>query len=252
MNDLSPWLQAFFWGLFAGGSLLFGAAIGYYVPLGKKTPPLIMAFGSGALLSSISFELMPEAFHHGGMLSTSVGFLAGGVIYTLLDYFLSQKGASQRKRSTEIQKSEAEQVGSGMALAAGALIDGIPEAIVLGIGLVGSQKINTVTLVAILISNVPEALSSTLGMKKNNRSFTFIFSLWFIITLISGFFSFAGYAFFNSLSPVVVSTITALAAGCMLTMVADTMIPEAYAEVNSRAGLAILAGFLITFYLSKL
>ncbi len=252
MNSLSPELQALCWGFFAGGSLLLGAALGYYVPLGKRIPSIIMAFGSGALLSSISFELMPAAYEHGGMLPTSLGFMAGGVIYTLLDYLLSQHGASDRKRSSEIQKSEAEQEGSGLALAAGALVDGIPEAIVLGVGLIAQNRISMVTLVAILISNVPEALSSTVGMKKNGRSFTFIFSLWFLITILSGLFSLAGFTYFQSFAPEVISMIMALAAGCMLTMVADTMIPEAYSAVNSRAGLAILAGFLLTFFLGKL
>ena len=147
MNHLSPWLQTLCWGFFAGASLLVGSAIGYYVPLGKKIPSFIMAFGSGALLSSISFDLMPAALHHGGMLPTCLGFVAGGVIYTILDFLLSHKGASHRKRSTDIQKSEAEQQGSGLALAAGALVDSIPEAIVLGLGLIANNKISTITLV---------------------------------------------------------------------------------------------------------
>jgi ZIP family zinc transporter len=252
MAELSPWLQALCWGLFSGASLLFGSSVGYYVPLGKRIPSLIMAFGSGALLSSISFDLMPAAYHHGGILSTSLGFVVGGLIYTLTDFLLSHKGASHRKRSGGLQKSETEHQGSGMALAAGALIDGIPESIVLGLGLIANNEIRIVTLVAILISNVPEALSSTVGMKKSGRSFVYIFSLWFIITMISGLSSLAGFTLFNDCPPELISIITALAAGCMLTMVADTMIPEAYSEVNSRAGLAMLAGFLLTFYLGKI
>ena len=252
MTNLSPWMQALCWGLFAGASLLFGSAIGYFVPLGKKIPSLVMAFGSGALLSSISFDLMPSAYKHGGILTTSIGFVVGGLIFTFSDFLLSHKGASHRKRSSDLQKSEAEHQGSGLALAAGALIDGIPESIVLGLGLIANNEISIVTLFAVLISNVPEALSSTVGMKKNGRTPVYIFSIWFFIILISGLSSLAGFTLLNDFSPEFISIITALAAGSMLTMVADTMIPEAYSEVNSKAGLAILAGFLLTFYLGKL
>jgi zinc transporter, ZIP family len=249
---MPEWLWAGIWGLVAGSALLAGATAGVLIAFGKRTIASIMAFGSGVLISALSFDLMAEAYRRGGFDSTSAGFLAGAVVYSIANWLLSRHGAQQRKRSGDQQPSEENQPGSGMAIAVGALLDGIPESIVIGLSLIGGGAVSLVAVVAIFISNIPEGLSSSAGMKKAGRSRAYIFGLWGGITLISGLASLIGYAAFRGLSGDAIAAITALAAGAMLAMLADTMIPEAFDDARNWAGLITVAGFLAAFVLSKL
>src|SRR5436309_10942712 len=121
-----------FWGLVAGSALILGAAIGYYAAVPQRLIAGIMAFGGGVLISALSFDLMDEAYKRGGFDSTAAGFLGGAAVYTAANWYLSRKGAKHRKRSGKQQPSESDDSGSGLAIAVGALLDGIPESIVIG------------------------------------------------------------------------------------------------------------------------
>jgi ZIP family zinc transporter len=249
---IPEWLNAGLWGLLAGSALLIGASLGYFTKISQKWIASVMAFGSGVLISAISFELMDEAYKSGGFDSTSIGFIAGGTVYTLINFYLSNKGAKHRKRSQKKQPSENEHEGSGLMIAIGSLIDGIPESIVIGLTLLKGGAVSTTAVVAIFISNIPEGLSSSAGMKTAGRSAIYIFTLWAIIALASGAASAIGYSAFQNFSADVVAATTAIAAGAMIVMIVSTMIPEAFEEVHSLIGLITLLGFLISFILSKL
>ncbi len=134
------WLIAGWWGFFAGAALLLGAGMGYYLRIPPRVIAGVMAFGSGVLISALSFDLMDEAFKRGGFDSTAFGFLVGAGIYTGANWLLSRHGAKHRKRSGDQQPSEDDHQGSGMAIALGALIDGIPESIVIGLSLLGGSR----------------------------------------------------------------------------------------------------------------
>lgn len=218
------WLQAGLWGLLAGGALVIGALIAYFLKISTRLIASIMAFGSGVLISALSFDLMDEAYHRGGLDSTSIGFIVGAAVYTIINVVLSKEGAKHRKRSG-IQPSESDQSGSGLAIAAGALIDGIPESIVIGLSMLKGGAVSTVAVIAIFLSNIPEGLSSAAGMKKAGRSALYIFGIWTAIAVISGLASLAGFSVFKNFSPDVVAASTALAAGAILSMIVDTMIP---------------------------
>jgi len=248
---MPQWLWAGFWGLLAGSALLLGAAAGYLARVPQRVTAGITAFGSGVLISALSFDLMDEAFHSGGFLATALGFLAGAAIYTAANAYLCRRGAKHRKRSGG-QPSESEQQGSGLILAVGALIDGIPESIVIGVSLIAGGAVSWVAVVAIFLSNIPEGLSSSAGMKKAGRSARYVFGIWTGIALVSGLASLAGYAVFSRFSPETIAATTGLAAGGILAMLVDTMIPEAFQEAHEFAGLITVAGFLIAFALSKL
>lgn len=239
------------WGLLAGSALLLGALVGYLVRVPPKLIAAVMAFGSGVLLSAVSFELIEEAHRRGGLLPTTLGALAGALIYTGANIALARRGARHRKRSGSQQPSEPDQPGSGSAIAMGALLDGVPESIVIGISLLGGGGVGAATVAAVFISNVPEGLSSASGMRRAGRGRGYVFGMWGGIALVSGLAAAAGYGLLGGVSGGAMAAITALAAGAMLAMIADTMIPEAFEDAHMWIGVITVVGFLAAFAISQ-
>lgn len=209
-------LQALFWGLVAGLALVIGAAIGYLFSLPQRFVAGIMAFGSGVLISALSLEMMERAFRRGGFDSTAIGFICG------------------------------------LAIAVGSLLDGIPESIVIGPSMISGGAASVVAVAAVSLSNIPEGLSSASGMKKAGRSKAYVFGVWTGIAVLCGAASWAGYAIFSGFSDEVIAATTAVAAGAILAMLADTMIPEAYESAHDYSGLITVLGFLAAFVIGKL
>ena len=247
-------LQAGLWGLLSGSALLIGALIGWFAPLPRRVIAGIMAFGAGVLISALSFELMDEAWRSGGFGPVAGGFIAGGLTYTLCNLALAAWGARHRKRSTgeHRQHDVAKNPNNGRALAIGALLDGIPESIVIGVSLLKGGAVGLVAVVAVFLSNIPEGLSSAAGMRQEGKSATFVFGLWGGIALIAGFSAWMGYSLFAGSDPGLVAAVQGVAAGAILAMIVDTMVPEAFEGTHDLAGLIAVAGFLVAFTLSKL
>jgi len=178
--------------------------------------------------------------------------LSGAAVYTAANWYLALRGAKHRKRSGNQQPSESDEPGSGLAIAVGALLDGIPESMAIGLSLISGPGVSLVAVAAIFLSNIPEGLSSSAGMRKSNRSAGYVFGLWGGITAISGFAALLGYISFQGASPQMVAATIAIAAGAILAMLADTMIPEAFDVAHNFTGLITVAGFLVSFCLSKL
>ena len=245
------WVQAGLWGLVAGGALVVGAAIAWWVAVPRAVVASVMAFGSGVLISALAFDLVDEAESTGGLLPTVLGFLAGAVVYVLTNVALARRGARHRKRSGDQQPTEAELEGSGTAIAVGALLDGVPESVVLGLSLLGGGGVGVPVLAAIFISNLPEGLSSAAGMKRNGRGATYVFGVWGGIALASGIAGAVGCLVLQGAPDGTIALITAVAAGAILAMVADTMIPEAFERTHLYAGLLTTLGFLTAFTISR-
>lgn len=245
------WLQAGGWGLLAGGALVVGALIAWFVRVPQKVIASIMAFGAGVLISALSFDLVDEAEVTGGLVPTVIGFLGGAVVYVLANVVLARRGARHRKRSGKMQVSEHEQSGSGAAIAIGALLDGVPESVVLGLSLLGGGGVGVSVLAAIFISNLPEGLSSAAGMKSSGRSATYVFGVWGGIAVASGLAGLLGCLLLQDASPATIAVITAVAAGAILAMIADTMIPEAFEQTHLYAGLIATVGFMVAFTIER-
>lgn len=251
MDGWPGWLQAGWWGLVAGGALLLGAAAGYRFRVPQRLVAAVMAFGSGVLISALSFELMDEALEVGGLAATAAGFLAGALAYTAANWLLARQGARHRKRSGRRQPSEQEDSGSGVAIAIGALLDGIPESIVIGLSLLGGGGVSVAMVAAVFLSNLPEGLSSAAGMRQAGRPAGYVFGIWAGIAAASSLAAVVGYTVFHRFAPEMLAATTAVAAGAVLAMVVDTMIPEAFEETHDFAGLIVVGGFLAAFALSK-
>ncbi len=248
-------------GIGAASFLLLGAAIGWLVRVPTGVVAGVMAFGAGALISTLAYELVAEAHAVGGLAPTVGGFLTGAALYVLADLALARQGARARKRSVALKSAPgvhaapsvpAASAGVGLAVAIGALLDGVPESLVLGLSIADGGVVSIPMLVAVAVSNVPEGLSSAAGMKHEGRSARYVFGVWGGIVLISGVAAMLGFALLSGASPETVAAVTTIAAGGIMAMVANTMIPEAFAADRSLTGLWAALGFALAFALYQL
>ena len=241
------WGQAFLWGLVVGSGFLLGATIAIFSRVPHRAIAAVMGFGGGVLVAVISFSFMEDAYTHGGIILTVVGFLGGGTLFSSVNWYLSKRGGKDRKRCGECAVQQ-----SALACTVGSMFDGIPEALLVGLSLIGETTIGTLIVVGFFVSNFPQGLSSAQGMKATGRSVVYIFGLWSGIVLISGFAALFGYSVLGLFSPKIVALITALAGGVVLAMLAEIMIPEAFEEAQNFIGLITVAGCLAFFVLTRL
>jgi ZIP family zinc transporter len=247
LDAVPIWVKAGGWGLLGAASLVIGAAAAYLVRLGARTTAAIMSFGCGILISAVAYDLIFEGFQQAGIRPIVMGALAGAVAYAIANWVVSHHGGRHRKRSGPQQSASS---GGGLAIDIGSLLDGVPESVVLGVSLLGGGGVSLPVFAAIFLSNFPEGLSSASGMKKAGRSKAYVFGLWIAITFVSGLAALAGAAFLGGAPPGVIALVQAVAAGALLTMVADTMIPEAVEGEHGIAGVLVVIGLLLAFALS--
>src|SRR4051812_13786941 len=203
-------IEAGWWGFVAGAALLLGAALGYFARVPVRATAAVMAFGAGVLISALSFDLMDEAYRAGGFASTAIGFLGGAAIYTGANWLLTRvhDGSRHRKRSGDEQPSEHASPGSGTALFVGALIDGIPESIAIGVSLLGGAGVSVPTVAAIFLSNLPEGLSAAAGMKRAHRGPRYVLGLHGAVVVVSALAAIAGYLVFGHFSRAAIAATT--------------------------------------------
>ncbi len=252
-------ITAGIYGLIGGMALFIGALIGLYIKISKRTIGVVMAFGSGVLISALTFDLMEQAYQLGGFDSVSIGFIAGAVLFVVGDYLIDSYGGYARKSvhgkrhmTKKIAAGNSKLASSGSAIFLGALLDGIPESAAIGIGLAAGNGVGLSMLVAVFLSNLPEGISGAMGMKESGRSHGYIMAVWSGTIALSGAAAAVGYTFLGHASRDTIAATLALAAGAILAMIADTMMPEAFEEGGRFVALVTVTGFLLAFVVSHL
>jgi len=239
---------AFGWGALASSSLILGGLITLNVRVGLRLLGLIMAFGAGVLISAVAFELVGEAATKTiGDGTIALGLLTGCAVFFVGDLLIDRMGGADRKDSGGDQAD-----GSPLAITLGIVLDGIPESIVLGLTILEGGTVSAAFLVAVLLSNLPESIAATAGLSEAGWARERIIGLWVLVTVVCGFASLAGYALFDTASPRTVAFVLSFAAGAILTMLADTMMPEAFEHGGKLVGVLTTFGFALAFAISSL
>ncbi|WP_062072820.1 ZIP family metal transporter [Demequina sediminicola] len=234
------------------GTLLIGAAIGWFWDVPRRVVAGVMAFGAGVMLATLALELVAEAAEGGGVWPVVLGFSVGAVMYVGGDRVIASRSrAASRHHSRNITaRRGGDSSGNGGAIAVGALLDGIPEAMV--IGLSAASGFPFAIVAAIGLSNIPEGLAGTVPLKRSGRSAAQVFGLWGGITAIATLAAVVGAALLADAPAELIAVIVSLAAGALLAMVCNAMIPEAFHEDHWATGLLAAAGFLVAFILNEL
>lgn len=232
------------WGAIAAISLVMGALLTMRFQLSNVAIGAVMGFGSGALISSIAYELVPESALGGGS-GMAIAFVLGALTFFGSDWVVDRIGGKQRKSIAGKQEN-----GSGTAIFMGTLLDGIPESLILGIGLATGGAISVAFLMAVFVSNVPEGIAGTKSLLNVGHSKRKVLSMWAWLVIASALASGLGFALVKSFPAVDGHYAQAFAAGAVLTMLADVMMPEAFEHGGKWVGLLATLGFLTAAILS--
>lgn len=237
--------RATFWAFVAASSLFVGTGIALVLRPSQRVTGLVMAFGAGALISAASYDLVLDALEEADAAGLAIGMAAGGLTFVLGDFLIARGGGRGRKRSTGEQAE-----GSPLAIVLGAALDGVPESLVLALSVMLGGAVSASFLVATCLSNLPEAMAASVGLRRAGWRDRRIWSLWTIVVAISTVSATFGYAVFAN-SPIATGALVqAFAAGAVITMLADTMMPEAFEFGGRAVGLCTLAGFVVALAIS--
>ncbi len=237
---------AFAWGALAASALLFGALIAYRLDPGRGLIAIVMALGAGLLIGSVSFELIDEALKTQTVAWVSLLALIGAAVFTAGDWILSRSGGGERKDPTGAQAK-----GSPLAIVLGSILDGIPESFVLGLTVL-QGGVSVALLAGVVLSNLPEGMASSSGLKAAHWPERRVLWMWSAVIVASAVSAAAGYVLLDPTSGFTGALVQAFAAGALLAMVADTLLPEAYEVEGVFTGSLVVAGFTVSIALSAI
>jgi zinc transporter, ZIP family len=223
-----------------------GGALALNLRLTPRAIGLVMGFGSGVLFSAVAFELFEQAAEKSDSYAHIFGIFTGSFVFYVGDLFIDRMGGEHRKSITPRTG------GMALAIVLGIVLDGVPESAVIGLDLHGGDGVGVAFLVAVFLSNLPEAAGATTGLSASGWSSRRIYGLWFLVALVAGIASAVGYAIAGAAGAEVYAFILAFAAGAILTMLADTMVPEAFQQGGKAVGLLTTLGFAVAFAISSL
>ena len=221
------------WGALAASSLIIGGLLGLARDWSGRIVGVVLAFGAGALISAVSFDLFEEGQKVGGPGTVAIGLGAGALTYFGLNLLVEKKVP-----------------GDGASLALGSLLDGIPEQMVLGIGLAGGAGVSVSLLAAVFVSNLPEAIGATTDLRAAGTKPAVIRRLWLAVAVVCTLSTMGGYALADATGGDFRALVNGFAAGALLVMLVDSMIPEATKKAGRVAGLVTVLGFAVAAALS--
>ena len=237
-------VEAFAWGALGASALLVGALISYQLAPTRQVIAVVMALGSGLLIGSVSFELVDEALKTQTVAWVGLLVLAGAAVFTVGDWLLERRGGGDRK-----DPSGAQAAGSPLAIVLGSVLDGIPESFVLGLTVL-QGGVSLSLLAGIGLSNLPEGMSSSSGLKAAGWPRGRVVAMWLIVIAVSALSAVAGYVVLDPSSGQPGALVQGFAAGALLAMLADTLLPEAYDVEGVLTGPLVVAGFAASIALS--
>jgi ZIP family zinc transporter len=236
--------EAFGWGALGAAALLAGALIAYLLSPSRAVIAVVMALGTGLLIGSVSFELVDDALEHQDVAWVALMVLLGAAVFTVGDWLLSRRGGGERKDPTGAQAD-----GRALAIVLGSVLDGIPESFVLGLTVL-QGGVSVALLVAVALSNLPEGMSSSSGLKAAGWPRRRVLAMWSVVVLVSAVAAAAGYVTLDPASGRTGALVEAFAGGALLAMLANSLLPEAFAVEGVVTGPLVVLGFAVSLALS--
>lgn len=236
--------QSFLWGAVGASALVVGALVAYAVTPNPRFTAIVMGLGTGVLIGSVSFELIDEAIQTAEVPAVGLLTLTGAATFTIGNWWLSRSGGGDRK-----DMGGAQQEGSPLAIVLGSVIDGIPESFVLGLTVLQGQ-VSTSLLTGVLLSNFPEGLASSSGLRASGWARRKVLLMWSAVVVAAGVSAALGYVLLDPAFGRTGALVQAFAAGGLLAMVSDTLLPEAFAEEGIFTGSLVAVGFAVSLMLS--
>ena len=239
-------IEAFLWGGLAAATLLVGALVAYVTTPSPKFIAVVMALGAGLLIGSIAFELIDEALKSAEVATVGLYTLIGAAAFTGGNRILDRKGGGDRKDAEGKQAD-----GSPLAIVLGSVLDGIPESFVLGLTVL-QGGVSVALVIGIALSNLPEGLSSSSGLRIAGWTRARVVRMWLIVVAVSAVSAALGYALLDPTHGHTGAFAQGFAAGALLAMITDTMLPEAYDVERVSTGSLVAIGFSISLMLSAI
>jgi zinc transporter, ZIP family len=237
-------IEAFRWGALGASALLVGALVAYVATPGPKVIAVVMALGAGLLFGSVAFELIDEALESAEVAYVGLFTLIGAATFTVGNRVLDRRGGGQRKDANGAQES-----GAPLAIVFGSVLDGIPESFVLGLTVL-QGGVSVALLFGIVLSNQPQGLSSSSGLRVAGWTRARVVRMWAIVILVAAVSAALGYVLLDPASGRTGAFAQGFAAGALLAMITDTMLPEAYDVERGSTGALVAVGFAISLMLS--
>jgi ZIP family zinc transporter len=237
---------AFGWGALGAAALLVGSLIAYQLAPSQSVIAVVMALGTGLLIGSVSFELVDDALETRTVAWVGLSVLLGAAVFTVGDWLLTRGGGGERK---DMEGAQAE--GSPLAIVLGSVLDGIPESFVLGLTVL-QGGVSVSLLVGVALSNLPEGMSSSSGLKAAGWPRGRVALMWLAVVAVSALSAAAGYVLLDPASGLTGALVQAFAAGALLAMLADTLLPEAYKVEGVLTGPLVVVGFAVSLALSAI
>ena len=234
------------WSLVGSSSLVLGGLIAIRWDLAPRTIGLIMGFGAGVLIASLSVDLAVDAFERTNGLVTGLGLLTGGAVFYGGDLLLDRYGADKRKSSSGEQAD-----GNPLAIVLGTILDGIPESAAIGVALIEGEQMGVAFVLAVFISNLPESLSASSGLRRAGYSQRWILGLWILVNVVCAFASLLAFGLLDDSHQNAIAFTLAFASGAILAMLADTMMPVAFEHAGRMVALVTVVGFTLGFVLTE-